>query len=299
MKEKVSQWIQEGCDFNAGLTLLSSIGKNKHIARAMAGHEKRYAGKLFYELCKAAGYTMAEFQQIKATLQEIVEKLESEEGQVTDPPAVDPPADNPPAGDSPAADPPAADPPAPVPPSAETPVTVASEAATSGNLDQLPADVEKVIKEHADLFRLRAQLHEQMASLPEDNQDETVKKRKNLSDSIALISPRIDLLFAAKEAFYLEGKQPDMAVLFPEPPPAPPASEDDPLPVDADQLRKMKKNLQSANTKDQNMLDFQSEKKADKPNPMPAGPKRLKLEARIKDRTGQIEKIDFKLLSCS
>jgi len=59
----------------------------------------------------------------------------------------------------------------------------------------------------------------------------------------------------------------------------------------------LKKNLQSANTKDQNMLEFQDAKKGDKPNPMPAGPKRQKLEFRIKDRIAQIEEIDYKILS--
>ena len=159
---------------------------------------------------------------------------------------------------------------------------------------KIPPEVEQVIKEHSRLFNLRAQLHEQMAGMPEDNEEETVKKRKNLSDSFEIMSARIDLLFSAKDAFYKEHKLPNLSVLFPEPPANPPAAE--PLPEDPKELRKLKKNLQTNNTKDQNQLDYQDDKKASKPNPMPSGPKRLKLETRIKQRIAQIEQIDYKLL---
>jgi hypothetical protein len=271
MKEKVFQWIQQGCNFNEGLNLLAEIGKNKQLPRIMAGHENRYAGKLLYELCKAAGFSMSEFQQIKENLQQIVEQFNS---QIE--------AGDPPVGDHPAEDPPGGDPPAD-PPQTDAPV------------DQLPEEVEIVTREHSDLYKLRAQLHEQMGNLPEENTEVIVKQRKNLSDSIAQLSPRIDLLFEAKEAFYTKGILPNMDILFPKP-----VSEQEPsLPDDADELKKMKKNLQSANTKDQNMLDYQETKKGAKPNPMQSGPKRMKIENRISERNEQIEKIDFKLLSCS
>lgn len=307
MKEKVMQWIRLGCNFNLGLYLLAEIGKNKQLPRLMAGNEKRYAGKLFYELCKAAGYTMQEYHELKDELQNIVEQLALESGDGNPPEggvttaetsAGDPPAgdastekattDDQSSGDMASTDPPVVDPPIIEVPKVGAPAT-----------DQLPESVEKVIREHADLFKLRAQLHEQMAGLPESNDDETVKKRRNLSDSIALISPRIDLMFAAKEAFYNEGKLPDISVLFPEPAQDPPAGPEDNLPADAAGLKKMKKNLQTANTKDQNQLEYQEAKKGTKPNPMPAGPKRIRIEKRITERNRQIEKIDLALLSCS
>lgn len=307
MKEKVMQWIRLGCNFNLGLYLLAEIGKNKQLPRLMAGNEKRYAGKLFYELCKAAGYTLQEYQELKDELQNIVEQLVLESGDGNPPEggvttaetsAGDPPAgdastekattDDQSSGDMASTDPPVVDPPIIEVPKVGAPAT-----------DQLPESVEKVIREHADLFKLRAQLHEQMAGLPESNDDETVKKRRNLSDSIALISPRIDLMFAAKEAFYNEGKLPDISVLFPEPAQDPPAGPEDNLPADPAGLKKMKKNLQTANTKDQNQLEYQEAKKGTKPNPMPAGPKRIRIEKRISERNRQIEKIDLALLSCS
>lgn len=262
MKNKVQEWIQEGCDFVQGLKLLAEIGKNKQLPRIMAGSEKRYTGKLLYELCKAAGFSMQEFQEMKESL---LSSTEQSNGDNTGFAKPDIPGTN------------------------EEPKHGIEDAKV------LPDCVQRVIKEHSDLFNLRAQLHEQMTELPEDNSQETVKKRKNLSDSIAQLSPRIDLMFAAKESFYTEGKLPDMKILFPEPPADNPGASL--LPSDPAELKKLKKNLQSANTKDQNMLEFQDAKKGDKPNPMPAGPKRQKLEFRIKDRIAQIEEIDYKLLS--
>jgi hypothetical protein len=68
------------------------------------------------------------------------------------------------------------------------------------------------------------------------------------------------------------------------------------LPDDVEILKKMKKNQQSANTKDQSLLDYQSEKQGTVKKPMPNGPKRMKLENRIKARLKMIEEIDYKLL---
>ena len=290
MKEKVLQWLSSGCDYNQGLALLSQTGKHKNLIRSITGRPARYAAKLKVELLKSAGLPY-----------------------ITQPPQQE-----------------------------KLP-------------EKLPEIVEKVIREHSETFLLRSRLHEQLRSLPPDNDPSSVKQRKNLSDSLSLLSARIELLFAAKEAWYNEGLLPDAAILFPQPPSACPdsacdsvcdsacpdsacdsarpasacdsarpasacpasarpltraserasecASErasdpraSDTLPTTPQELKKLKKNLQTSNTKDQNFLEYQDISKADKPNPMPSGPKKLKLENRIKTRLAQIEQIDYKLL---
>ncbi len=268
MRQRFFEWIENGCNFEEGVSLLASISKNKQLARIMPGRETRYADKLMYELCKASGLEISDYHKFAKYAEQLKEiESSSTEAEETDP---------------------------------DDPETPASDKKLPGDhekLDtdkQLPEDVERVIKEHADLFKLRAQLHEQLAGLPGDNEAETVKKRKNIIDSIAFMSFRIDRLFEAKEAFYTNNEMPNMAILFPEPKPEPEPVDD--LPDDIIELKKMKKNLQSANTKDLNQLEFQSDKKAEKPSQMPAGPKRLKIETRISDRISEIEKIDFKLL---
>lgn len=276
MRQRLFEWIENGCDFEEGVSLLASISKNKQLARIMAGREARYADKLMYELCKAAGLGISDYQQFTKYAEQLKAEISNTEVKEIGPagPATDPATED---SENP-------DPDKELP---EDPEKVDPD-------KKLPEDVERVIREHADLFKLRAQLHEQMSGLPENNDPEIVKQRKNISDSMALISPKIELLFEAKEAFYTKNVMPDMAVLFPEPKPEQEPVDD--LPNDITELKKMKKNLQSANTKDQNQLEFQSDKKGEKPSQMPVGPKRLKLETRIADRISEIEKIDFKLL---
>jgi len=61
----------------------------------------------------------------------------------------------------------------------------------------------------------------------------------------------------------------------------------------------MKKNLQTLNSKDQSMLDFQSPNHTGQKMPLPNGPKRSKLETRIRDRIKLIEEIEIQILHLS
>ncbi len=260
MRQRFFEWIENGCDFDEGVSLLASSAKNKQLHRVMAGREARYADKLMYELCKSAGLEISDYHLFLA----FAEQLKNVEPVETD--QEDSKTDDPGTGD---------------------PVTKDSD-------QQLPADIVRIIKDHSEMVMLRAQLHEQLTSLPENNDPETVKKRKNMIDAMAVISPRIDLFYQVKEAFYTKGEMPNMAILFPEPvQPSEPVNE---LPEDVVELKKMKKNFQSANVKDQNQLEFQTDTKGKEPSPMPEGPKRLKLETRITERIAEIERIDYKLL---
>jgi hypothetical protein len=71
------------------------------------------------------------------------------------------------------------------------------------------------------------------------------------------------------------------------------------LPDDQEELKKMKKNLQSANIKDQCMLDYRQTTKGEKKNPLPDSPKRTKIGLRMKQRDTAIEAIDYKLVNSS
>lgn len=249
-KERVLEWIISGCDYNAGLLLLSETGRHKGLIRNITGRPHRYAGKLRTELEKAAciyGQT---------------EKLLSGK---TDP--------------------------GPIYPEKTGPVPSAPK--TKEPDDSMPEDVRRIIKEHSRLFNERQILHDSMASIPDDNAPENVEQRKKLSDHIFEHSEKIEALFNAKEEFYKTGKLPDIESLFKKPDPEP---EKEQLSDDASELKKKKKNLQSANTKDQNLLEYQTEAKGEKPSPMPEGPKRLKIELRIQNRNLVIKQIDEKLI---
>lgn len=261
MKEKVIKWFEDGQDFDNGIALLSETGKHKQLIRSISGRPWRYAKKLEYELIKAAGVSLN-------MLLEVPKSLEQELKEDTTVPKTDN-----------------------VDATGEIDITEESEP----DLNVLPIIMQRVVKEHSELYNTRARLHQQMAAMPETNEPAIVSQRKALSDAISLLSPRIDLLFAAKESFYKENILPLESILFPSPDKIEESKTDD-LPADAEVLKKMKKNLQSSNVKDQNQLDFQSEKQEKKPNPMPDGAKRMKFEKRINERKNKIEAIDIKLL---
>ena len=55
MQEKVSKWIEDGCNFDEGVIILASFIKHKGLAKSIANRPHRYSEKLRYELLKAAG----------------------------------------------------------------------------------------------------------------------------------------------------------------------------------------------------------------------------------------------------
>lgn len=161
----------------------------------------------------------------------------------------------------------------------------------------LPPEVEKAIKLHADAFKTRSILHATMANLPTDNIPALVSKRLTLSNEIAECSAVIDIMWKAKEDFYVNNIVPDVKALL-----ATLQVEETrhvELPDTPVALRDMKKHLQSANSKDQFQLDYRQTTKGEHKNPLPQSPKRLKIELRMKQRSETIEAIDFKLLSLS
>lgn len=154
-----------------------------------------------------------------------------------------------------------------------------------------PEEIEKILKEHSRLLGVRSDYHKQMGEVPEDNTPESVAKRKELSDIISNCSVQIEKLYAAKEAFFVQGLMPDMELLFP----VPAAQKEQKLPDDPEALAKMKKNLQNSIYKSQNQLEYQSDSKKDAPDPMPDGAQRIKLVKRIQANQAIIEKINLKL----
>ena len=156
----------------------------------------------------------------------------------------------------------------------------------------MPPEVEHVIKLHADAYKTRAILHDAMAGLPSGNTKELVLKRKTHSDQIADCSLVIDIMHKAKEDYYTNGTIPDIKTLTSNNTESSASSD---LPDDLQNLKDLKKQIQSLLSKDQHMLDYQQNKKGNNLNPMPKGPKRTKIELRMKSRTEALETIERKL----
>lgn len=163
--------------------------------------------------------------------------------------------------------------------------------------EQYPSDVRRVIHEYGEGYRKRSQLHLQITSLPDNNQLEIVFQRRDLLMQIKALSLRMEVLHQAKENYLLHRILPDPGVLWPEPAVSPgSASRDKPLPDDPVELRRLKKNLQTYNVKDNNMLLYQSVTVQPQKHPMPDGPRRMGLEKRIRGRLRTISQIELKLV---
>ncbi len=273
-RHSVLDWWNSGADYDQGTLLFSRIGKNRNMAALFPGKKYRMQSKLRYELCKSVGLDW---------------KMLPIESTVDDGAAARQPV----------------------------PVTIAVSSFSSASdsssfvasaspdndlpvLDdsgQYPSDVRRVIHEYGEGYRMRSQLHSQMTSLPEYNQPEIVAQRRDLLMQIKALSLRMEVLHHAKENYQLHRILPDPGALWPEPVVSPgSASRDKPLPSDPVELRRLKKNLQTYNVKDNNMLLYQSVTVQPQKHPMPEGPRRLGVEKRIRCRLRTISQIELKLV---
>lgn len=167
--------------------------------------------------------------------------------------------------------------------------------------------------EISSLYAIIDKMHRQLYDLGTGNDDKTVRARKRLLDKRRPIIQRADELYRLKEDYFALddadakrktvaritemlsaplGQQPS-ANIVPTVDEAPSQS----LRTLTDlELAKRKSSLRSAITKLQNMLTYQSIRKADEPSPMPDGPKRdeyeAKLAARKREYTAVMNEID-------
>jgi len=257
----IKNWVKSGCNYNDGCVLYAAFGKNKTLARLFPGRQQRYETKLKYELLKCVGLT-EDFHKMNNSTQLVIPSKKNI-----------------------------------LPPKAEKTAKSANE--TQGTKiaeEDLPDSVKILTAEYSRLIAHRAKAHYEMSAI-EGNDEDSVKKRKQFSDALEILSDRIGILHAAKEAYYTNKVLPDMNLIFPAEPAADKSDEQGELklPSTPEGLNKMKINLQNSLSKDRNWLDFQSETKQEAISPMPDGPKKIKIEKRMEKKLKVIEAIDLKL----
>ena len=266
IQQEVLNWIAEGCDWDKGVMLYSVYGKNQALLKNIAGKKATQSGKLAYELCKSV---KLDYHQLKSenkipvitvtlpSTRFAAQGAGSSINRVTVP----------------------------------EPVEGMPETIETQRIEEYPAIIRRVIAEYAETFQERSKTHRIMTEMPEGNSQALKTKREQLFGIVKSLSERLQLLYDTQEVYKSTGFVPDESEIWP----TPKEKAKTELPDDVEQLRKMKKNQQSANTKDQSLLDYQSEKQGTVKKPMPNGPKRMKLENRIKARLKMIEEIDYKL----
>jgi len=291
IKLKVVAWIKSGMNYNDGVTLLIELTNKQSYSAMFMGREPTMKNKLPYEICKAS--QLADFTNWKVFIQKIKnaspsattqfislqeKKLAQHYSRSFDASKVELSVS--------------------IPNSPE-------EIDDSKNAECYPPIIQRVILETASLFQKRRSLHLQMCELPDTNTPVVVKKRAEFFDAIKSISERLKVLYDARQNFIQKNILPDERQLFESV--AVPHNNlkskfqklDAISTLDAADLKKMKKNLQTLNSKDQSMLDFQSPNHTGQKMPLPNGPKRSKLETRISDRIKLIEEIEIQILHLS
>ena len=286
---KVIGWIRSGMDYNAGLILLVELTHKQTFFNLFSGKDKALADKLAYEICKAAmlanHITWKDFIR-KVKEEEVIEIVGKSGELLTDFPdlkllEIIPGEENKLKISGPDS--------ANINETMET-----SETLETKSLTEYPPVIRRIIHEYAALFQERSKLHSVMTDMPESNAESVCTKRADLFDLIKSISARLELLYSAKKEFDEKGIILEEGEVFP--PAENEETEPDIASLDEAALKKHKKNLQSSNSKDQTILDYQSKERTEVKTPMPNGPKRLKIEMRINDRNKKIVEIETLLL---
>lgn len=288
---KVIAWIKSGMNYNDGVALLTELTNKQSYSSVFIGREHTMKNKLPYEICKAS--QLADFTNWKVFIQKIKNSSPAA-AHLNISPAEKKLAHHYSKNFE----------------SSKIELAVSlpnslEELDDSKNAAAYPPVIQRVILETANLFQKRRALHLQMGQLSDNNSSSVILQRAELFDSIKSISERLKVLYDARQ-FYIEKMIiPDGRQLF----------DNDSVPVsnlknkiqklgaistlDAADLKKMKKNLQTLNSKDQSVLDFQSPKHSGQRVPLPNGPKRSKLETRIRERIKLIEEIENQIINLS
>jgi len=287
---KVISWIKSGMEYIQGVDLLVELTRKQTFFNLFTGKDIALADKLTYEICKAA--MLANHLTWKDFIREVqngnilIDNLSADFHRVEMPELIPSDENNPKICTSDSVE------------KTETKGTTetieTAESIETKPLTEYPPVIRRIIHEYAALFQERSKLHSVMVDMPESNAEFVCAKRAELFDLIKSISARLEILYSAKSEFDEKGIIPEESSVFP--PVGKEEAEPDITLLDEASLKKQKKNLQSSNSKDQTMLEYQSKERTEVKTPMPNGPKRAKIEMRIQERNKKIEEIETLLL---
>lgn len=271
IQQQVKDWLNT-MNYETGIVIL--LQYRPRMARQFAGRSTRYASKLEYELKKIAGLDHISALVKKAESQNpapitpvsVAKKKISPDiknnlpGELENTEELTPPPSNPkPSGFN----------------------------LGAAHLDNVPPEIELIVKEHSRLFTLRSRLAEQREKLGDSNKPSVVKERKVLTQAIHTHSERIEILFHAHAEYLRTQKIPDVNNLFPQNT----LIKDEGLNID--EIKAERKKLLSANQRDRVWLLYNNAQRQKTPNLMPKGPRRINIETRMAERTERIKEIDI------
>jgi len=256
IKNEIVRWFNGPQDYNEGLRLLEKVSKkNKVISKLVRkGSTRSSVEKLTWELNKIAG--LKTIPQARKPVY-IKSKIPVIKVAKQDP---------------------------------EQEPNIIFNLIGKNDIDDYPSAVRRLVREYSGKYMLRGKKHAELRRITEDNDPETVAKRKNLIDDIRVISDRLEMLYEAFKAYEDSGSV-DVESVWPEDFKKPEAPKKK---LSVDELKILKKNIQSSITKDRNLLLYgkKTKDKDGKENPMPDGPRRTRLEKRVAKKEAEILSLD-------
>lgn len=270
-QREVARWWNAGRDYQQGVMLLARYSKNKVLVHTLIKQTEKFGrGKLEYQLPKAVGLQRDKMPKADA----IAEK--SSEFKVQSSKLEEPGTLNPEPGTR-----------------NSEPESRIQNPATSDDEPQYTTEYGPVIRrlkyEYSDLYNKRSIMHKQMGAVPAENSQVNMTERAMLLAKIKETTDRMDFLYGFEQAYFEKGIVPIEEEIWP------PDEKPEEIPTDAEGLKKLKKNLQTYNSKARNVLLYQSKAKTEQEHPMPKGPKRQRVELAIKRREEIIEEIERRL----
>lgn len=184
-----------------------------------------------------------------------------------------------------------------------------AKSADTTSFKQMPEVMQLVVKAYADAYKQRAKLARQRTEIGENNDDESVARRKQIGEQMDQITSYMDVLAPLKEAYDHDGTVPDRATFdsiknysmvtkcmaaFDQRPKVTVGKVDYHLMYTV-QLRTRRKSLTNQITRKENQLLYQSNSKQAVENPMPDSPKRVKLLKQIESLKAERSKVEYEL----
>ena len=154
-----------------------------------------------------------------------------------------------------------------------------------------PEPVAKVISSYRDAFIKRDKLMRKLAELPENNDEETVEKRRVISDEMKTLSDTMERLYPQYKAYITSGSMPveDNASK------AEGDSAGTDSSADKSELQKKRKSVATKILRAKNMLLYQKETKQEQENPLTDQKKVAKYQAKIERLTQELNDIDMQI----
>ena len=150
-----------------------------------------------------------------------------------------------------------------------------------------PEPIAKVISQYREAYVTREKLTRQMQELPENNDDETIEKRRSISDEMNRLSDEMDNLYPKYEAYIKQGSIPEE-----EKDQSSQTTQDIP---DKQLLQKERKSVATKILRARNMLLYQTETKQPVENPLTDEKKVIKYQTKIDRLKELLDTIDQQL----